>query len=167
MTSRIEAGDISVQIFKNNLLSIFDETFDNVQGAYLDSGDAFFPTLEAITSKQASIPVCGDRNSIASQVNHVIFYFDVAFQYMQGENPGRQDWSKAWELVSVSDDEWRLLKDQLRDRQQKLFGLINETPASAFTHEETVGGAMAAIAHTAFHLGQIRHALCFTQEHNG
>ena len=161
MSSTTDTATISVDAFRGALLFILDEAFDNVHGAFLDKGDSLFPTLESVTAEQASIPVCGDGNSIASQVNHVIFYFDVGFQYMRGENPGRQDWGKAWELVQVSDDEWDALKQQLRERQKTLLQLINETPGTAFsTNEEMVGGAMATIAHTAFHLGQIRHALC-------
>lgn len=153
------------EAFRNAVLFLFDETFDNVHGAYLDKGDSLFTTLEEVTAVQASAPACGERNSIAAQVNHLIFYFDVAFQYMRGENPGKQDWGTAWELVAVSEEEWADLKAQLRDRQQTLVRMIKETPAEAFVSEEMAGGAMASIAHTAFHLGQIRHALCFLHGH--
>lgn len=161
MSSSTDTATISVDAFRRALLSLLDEAFDNVHGAFLDTGDSLFPTLERVTAEQASVPVCGDGNSIASQVNHVIFYFDVAFQYMRGENPGRQDWGAAWQLVQVSDEEWDALKQQLRDRQRTLVTLIDATPAEAFgASEDMIGGAMATIAHTAFHLGQIRHALC-------
>lgn len=64
-------------------------------------------------------------------------------------------------MVSVTDEAWNELKQKLRDRQQTLLQLIRETPDEAFDNEDMVGGAMAAIAHTAFHLGQVRHALSF------
>ena len=160
MSSTIDGATISVATFRSALLFLLDETFDNVHGAYLDKGDSLFPTLESVTAGQASVPVCGEGNSIASQVNHVIFYFDVAFQYMRGENPGKQDWGAAWKLVRVSDEEWDALRQQMRERHDTLLRLINETPDAAFANEEMVGGAMAAVAHTAYHLGQIRHALC-------
>lgn len=160
MSSPAGTATISVDAFRGALLGILDEAFDNVHGAFLDKGDSLFPTLEGVTAEQASIPVCGDGNSIASQVNHLIFYFDVGFQYMKGENPGPQDWTTAWELVRVTDDEWDGLRQALRERHQTLLGIISETPDEAFTSEDTIGGAMATIAHTAFHLGQIRHAIC-------
>jgi hypothetical protein len=159
MSSTTGTDVIAVETFRNALLSLLDETFDTVQGAYLDPGDSMFTTLEGISAGQASTPVIGQENSVASQVNHVIFYFDVAFQYMRGENPGRQDWGKAWELVSVTDEEWDVLRRSLRERQQTLVQLINDTPAAAFNSDDMVGGAMATLAHTAYHLGQIRHAL--------
>jgi hypothetical protein len=158
MSSTTETGTIPVDAFRKALLYMLDETFENVHGAYLDPGDSLFTTLEGITAEQASVPIIGAGNSIASQVSHVIFYFDVGFEYMQGRNPGPQDWAKSWELVSVSEEEWDDLKQQLRDRQQTLLRLIGETPDAAFTSEDMLGGAMATVAHTAFHLGQIRHA---------
>ena len=164
MSSTTGTATISVEVFRGALLTLLDEAFDNVHGAFLDKGDSLFPTLESVTAEQASIPVCGDGNSIASQVNHLIFYFDVGFQYMRGENPGPQDWSKAWELVSVTDEEWDGLKQALRERQKTLLGIINETPADAFAgNEDMVGGGMATVVHTAYHLGQIRHALCMVE----
>lgn len=160
MSSTTGSATISVAVYKGALLTLLDEAFDNVHGAFLDQGDSLFPTLEGITAEQASIPVLGDENSIASQVNHLIFYFDVGFQYMRGENPGPQDWSKAWELVKVTDEEWDALKQQLRERQQTLVQLINSTPDEAFDgNDQMVEGGMATVVHTAFHLGQIRHAL--------
>ena len=159
MSSTTGTDAIAVDTFRKELLTLLDESFDNVQGAYLDPGDSLFTTLDGVSAAQASVPVIGQENSIASQVNHVIFYFDVAFQYMRGGNPGRQDWGKAWELVSVTDQEWATLKRELRERQQTLVQLINDTPAAAFNNEDMVGGAMATLAHTAYHLGQIRHAL--------
>ncbi|HLU35850.1 MAG TPA: DinB family protein [Thermomicrobiales bacterium] len=159
--SATQSATISVNVFRNSLMFILDETFDNVHGAYLDKGDNFFATLDGVSAEQASIPVVGQGNSIASQVNHVIFYFDVAFKYMRSENPGPQDWDASWAVVSVTDEAWNELKQKLRDRQQTLLQLIRETPDEAFDNEDMVGGAMAAIAHTAFHLGQVRHALSF------
>jgi hypothetical protein len=96
-------------------------------------------------------------NSIAGQVNHLKFYIDLAMRYMRGENPGRQDWDATWKVREVNDDEWARLKEQLRESQEQLIGMIQVDPP-AIT-EEIVGGAMAMLAHTAFHLGQIRHAL--------
>lgn len=149
---------VSFDVFRKAYLELLDETFDNVQGAFLDPGDSLFPTLASVTASQASKVVGSCGNSIAGQVNHLIFYFDVGFEYMQGRNPGRQDWAQAWKTIEVTDDEWESLKQQLRERQQRLIKLLQEY--SGEMNEDIVGGAFATLAHTAFHLGQIRHALC-------
>jgi hypothetical protein len=152
------SGTISVKNFRDALLFVLDETFDNVHGAFLDPNESLFPTLEGISATDASRPVSVGCSSVAAQVNHLNFYFDVAFQYMRRENPGRQDWASSWAKTEVTEEEWTLLKEQLRDRQQTLVELINAT--TSWDHEEIVGGACAAVAHTAYYLGQIRHSLC-------
>ncbi len=152
------SGTISVKNFRESLLFVFDETFDNVHGAFLDPSESLFPTLEGISATDASRPVGVGCSSVAAQVNHLNFYFDVAFQYMRGENPGRQDWASSWAKTEVTEEEWTELKEELRVRQRTLVELINGT--TSWDSEEIIGGAFAAVAHTAFHLGQIRHSLC-------
>lgn len=155
---------IPFDVFRNQLLSVLDEAFDNVHGSFLDPGDSLFPTLEDVSAGQASQVVGACGNSIAGQVNHVIFYINLAMQYMRGENPGRQDWDATWKIVDVGEDAWAALKQELRESQQKLIELIHLDPDEVT--EEIVGGSIAMVAHTAFHLGQIRHALCMVGTEN-
>jgi uncharacterized damage-inducible protein DinB len=149
---------ISVENFRSALLFVLDETFDNVHGAYLDPGDSFFATLETISAEEASRPVGTSCASIAAQVNHTIFYNDVGLRYMRGENPGKQDWQAAWTLTEVTANEWDALKTRLRESQQQLLELINSN--TQWDNDDIVGGAFATVAHNAFHLGQIREAIC-------
>lgn len=161
-----ERSMIPADEFKRMVLQMFDETFENVHGIFLDDGDSLFPTLERVTAEQASVPVCGNRNSIAAQVAHVNYYFEGIMYWMQGkEPPEKRDWDKAWETVAVSDSEWTALKQELRDYHSRLIAYIKDAPDEEFATEDAVGGAVATIVHTAFHLGQIRHALCFIGAH--
>lgn len=116
----------------------------------------------SISAANASRPVGRGCSSVAAQVNHLIFYFDVAFQHMCGVNPGRQDWASSWAKAEVTEEEWNDLKEQLRDCQHRFVELINGT--RTWDNEEIVGGTFAAVAHTACHLGQIRHSLCVLPE---
>ena len=160
--STTATGTISVEHFREGLLFVLDEAFENVHGAFLDPGDSFFATLDSISAGQASQPIGGTCSSIAAQVNHVIFYMDVAFRYMQGENPGKQDWGAAWTKTEAAADEWEGLKAALRGRYQQLLQLIDAT--TAFDNADFVGGAFAMVAHTAYHLGQIREAMCVVRD---
>lgn len=45
--------------FTAALLALLDETFDNVQGYYLDRNASLFETLASITVAEASIPIGG------------------------------------------------------------------------------------------------------------
>ena len=68
---------INPEHFNKALLTLLDETFDNVQGFFLDGGTSLFETLATITAAEASIPVGGKCATLAAQVKHVAFYLDV------------------------------------------------------------------------------------------
>jgi hypothetical protein len=152
---------ISVENFRSGLLFVLDETFDNVHGAYLDPGDAFFATLDTISAEEASRKVGSTCSSIAAQVNHTIFYIDIGIRYMRGENPGKQDWQASWSPNEVTASEWDELKTRLRTSQQQMLELIQST--TDWDNDHIVGGAFAMVAHNAYHLGQIREAMCVVQ----
>jgi hypothetical protein len=145
--------------FTSAICTLLDETFDNVHGYFLDKGTSLFETLAAISAEEASVPV-GDRcATLAAQVKHVAFYLDVLEQVVRTKQFERQDWGKIWRETSVvTPEEWEALKSSLRQSYDRIKTLISETPA--WSNEEQIGGAMAALVHTAYHLGEIRQALC-------
>lgn len=150
---------ISVTEIKDATKLALTEAFDSVVGMFLDKGDSLGETLENVTAEQASVPIAPGSNSIAGQVNHMVFYFDVMAMHMRGDDPGKPNWDAAWQLVEVNEDEWKELKLALGERQAELFVLIDNTPDEMFADPDILGGSYAVVAHTAFHLGQIRHAL--------
>jgi hypothetical protein len=150
---------IQTEHFTATLYALLDETFDNVRGYYLDKGTSLFETLAAISAEEASAPVGGKCATLAAQVKHVAFYLDVLEQVVRTQQFERQDWGKIWrETSAVTPEEWEALKASLRQSYDRIKALISETPEWA--SEEQIGGAMAAIVHTAYHLGEIRQALC-------
>lgn len=150
---------VPVSAVKDAVKLSLGEAFDNAIGMFLDKGDSLWPTLEPVTAEQASIPIGPSGNSIAGQVNHMVFYFDVMAAYMRNDPPEKPDWGAAWKVIEVDDEQWQALKDALRKRQQELLTLIDAVPDDVFTDPDILGGTYAIVAHTAFHLGQIRHAL--------
>jgi len=150
---------IQAEHFTNALYTLLDETFDNVQGYFLDKGTSMFETLATISSEEASVPVGGKCATLAAQVKHVAFYLDVLEHNVRTQQYERQDWGKIWrETAAVTPEEWDAVKTQLResyDRIKKLIGDTTEWPS-----DWHIGGAIAAIVHTAYHLGEIRQALC-------
>jgi uncharacterized membrane protein len=150
---------IQPEHFTTALYGLLDETFDSVQGYYLDRGTSFFETLATISAAEASIPVGGKCATLAAQVKHVAFYLDVLEKAVRTQQFERQDWGKIWrETSAVTPDEWEALKADLRASYDRIKTLIADTPAWA--SEQQIGGAIAVIAHTAYHLGEIRQALC-------
>lgn len=156
------ATPIQAAHFTNALYALLDETFDNVQGFYLDKGTSLFETLATISADEASIPVGGKCATLAAQVKHVAFYLDVLEKAVRTQQFERVDWGQIWrETKAVTPAEWEALKTDLRASYDRIKGLINDT--TAWPSEREIGGAIAMIVHTAYHLGEIRQALCTLQ----
>jgi hypothetical protein len=156
------SAQIQAEHFTSALYTLLDETFDNVQGYYLDKGTSLFETLATISAEEASVPVGGKCATLAAQVKHVAFYLDVLERSVRTQHDERQDWDKIWrETSAVTPEEWEAIKSSLRQSYDRIKTLISETPE--WSSEEQIGGAMAAIVHTAYHLGEIRQALCTVQ----
>lgn len=144
--------------FKNNLIKLLGETFENSMGIYLDSNTSLFQTLETVSATEASIPVGGKCASLAAQVAHITFFIESFERFaLQGDNSPR-DWGLIWRTVEkVSQEEWDDYKNKLRAAYERMNKLFNENP---MWNEDTIGGALSIVVHTAYHLGEIRQALC-------
>jgi hypothetical protein len=154
MTTHIQS-----EHFTRALHSLLDETFDNVHGIFLDKGTSLFETLATISADEASVPVGGKCATLAAQVKHVAFYLDVLERSVRTRTFEPQDWDRIWrETSGVTDDEWEALKVALRESYDRVLSLISDT--TEWPSEREIGGAIATIVHTAYHLGEIRQALC-------
>ena len=153
------ATQIQTDHFKNALYTLLEETFDNVQGIYLDKGTSMFETLTNISAEEASIPVGGQCATLAAQVKHVAFYLDVLEKSVRTQQFEPVDWEEIWrEVTAVSPQQWQAIQNELCDSYDRIKQLIYDTPT--WRDERQIGGAIATIVHTAYHLGEIRHALC-------
>jgi len=150
---------IQTEHFTKTLYDLLDETFDNVHGYYLDKGASMFETLATISAEEASVPVGGQCATLAAQVKHVAFYLDVLENAVRTQKFEPQDWDKIWrETSAVTPEEWEALKVSLRESYNRIKTLIDNT--TEWSDERQIGGVIATIVHTAYHLGEIRQALC-------
>ena len=149
---------IAVERFTKELYALLDETFEQVHGHFLDRNTSLFETLATISAEEASRPVSARCASIAAQVNHVRFYIAVLERLMRGEEVGRIDWAESWRVQHVTGEEWEALKGQLKAAYQSALSCM-ERPDN-WRREDSIGEAMAILVHTAYHLGEIRQALC-------
>ena len=144
--------------FTVNLYDLFEETFETHHGIYLDKGTSLLDTLKAVSAQEASIPVGGKCATLAAQVTHVIFYLDVLERYIVHHDTSPADWGEVWRTVSaVTDEEWDALKAKLEAAYRRVDNLLRGIESWT---EDSIGGAMAIVVHTAYHLGEIRQALC-------
>lgn len=101
-------SSIQSEHFTKALLSLLDETFENVQGDYLDKNTSFFETLASITAEEASIAVGGNCATLAAQVKHAAFYLDVVEKSVRDPNFPKANWDEIWRTVNrVTVDEWQ------------------------------------------------------------
>jgi hypothetical protein len=118
-----------------------------------------FETLADITAEEASIPVGGKCATLAAQVKHVAFYMDVLERAVREAQFSQVDWSEIWRTVNqVTPAEWDSIQAELRTNYDRVIRLIHDT--TVWPSEREIGGAMGLIVHTAYHLGEIRQALC-------
>jgi hypothetical protein len=158
MSDKIEQKHVTRELF-----DILDEAFVTHHGIFLDEGTSLFETLETITAAEASIPVGGKCATLAAQVAHVGFYLEVIEDYILKRDRGKVDWGDIWRRVNqVSPEEWQAYKDQLKETYQRIISLLQSM--EDWNDERPIGGAMAIAVHTAYHLGEIRQAMCSVKQ---
>jgi hypothetical protein len=141
-----------------DMLAVYDETFEKVRGIYLDRGASLFETLATISAEEASRPVSATCATLAAQTDHTRFYLDVMEKFLQGEGDENNDWGAIWRTVgAVTPEEWDAIQARLRESHGRVRRLL--TNPLPYQHGG-FGDMLAIIVHTAYHLGEIRQALC-------
>jgi hypothetical protein len=137
------------------LVMFLEETFEKHHGIYTDDDDNLFLTLSGITAQTASIPVGGRCAALSAQVKHVSYYLQVQLGDLTGAPLKDIDWADVWETTGpVNDDQWAAIVAELKAEYARVRTVVDETSDWA------AGEVMAIIVHTAYHLGEIRQALC-------
>ena len=153
------SNKIDQELITQNLLDVLDEAFVTHHGVFLDRGTSLFETLETITAAEASIPVGGKCATLAAQVAHVNFYLEVVEDYILNKERDNVDWGEIWRRVNkVSTEEWTAYQDQLKETYQRVISTLKNL--EDWNDDRPIGGALAIAIHTAYHLGEIRQAMC-------
>jgi|WetSurMetagenome_2_1015567.scaffolds.fasta_scaffold24346_4 hypothetical protein len=152
---------MSQPIDSEKIISLFhtllEETFEKVNGVYLDRGTSLLETLASLSAAEASKPIADSGTSIASQVDHIRFYLKMLNDYIDGVWPEKVDWQGSWSRKSVTDSEWNELRAELLIDYQNLLDHLNSI--TDWNDDRRLGGAMGIIVHTAYHLGAIRQII--------
>jgi hypothetical protein len=150
---------IDQELFAREYFDILEEAFEIHHGIFLDKNTSLFETLDTITAAEASRPVGGKCASLAAQVAHVTFYLEVLERDILTQDTGKVDWGEIWRMVKeVTPEEWVTLQQQLQQTYQRIRNMLQGL--ATWNAEATIGGALAIVVHTAYHLGEIRQALC-------
>ena len=110
-------------------------------------------SLDRLSAAAASVTHGGA--SIAAHVDHLRYGFSLLNRWADGSPPPwpDMDWTVSWKRTTVTDDEWRTLRDELR-RETARWAEAMATPRieSAIGAEWMTG----SVAHLAYHVGAIR-----------
>jgi len=159
------ANETGGEGLRTTLRTLLRETFEKVEGIYLDGGSSLLETLEKVDAAQASAAMpaisiapedvgagggTGAGTTIAGQVEHIRFYLEATRAYVQGKEE-KFDWKRSWRVTAVTPVEWLNLRRRLQEEYEAVGALLGD-----FRDERAVNGALAIGAHTAYHLGAIR-----------
>lgn len=153
-------------IFHRAISKLLVEIFDGPPGdeAYLlNPGDpGLLRQLETIDAKTASSRPMPGKTTIASHVDHVCYGLTLLNRWAAGEeNPwATADWDASWQRKTVTDQQWRELRDKLRQEVKNWQKAVIERNK---WDDLAAAGTFASAAHTAYHLGAIRQILAATK----
>ena len=137
---------------------LLTETFESVQGAYLDKGTSLFETLAEISAEGASQPM-GNCATIAAHVAHSSYYLAVLEDRMFGRDLSYVNWNEIWqEVSSVDPDEWTRMIADLNATYERIKSHLDS--AEEWEGITELSSMLGIIAHSAYHLGEIRQMMC-------
>lgn len=153
---------VESDLFLTELSARLSEIFDGPQGDWafiLNPGDVgLLRQLEEISAAEASRRPMPGRTTIASHIDHVLYGLTLLNRWAAGEeNPwATANWEASWKRTEVTEAQWRTLRDQLAKHAAAWQKHVSErTDWDAMA----ISGALASLAHTAYHLGAIRQIL--------
>jgi len=146
---------IDNETIMGQLLAVLREGFEGSQTPWSYFTDAspeagLAGTLKALSAADASRSVAG--LSIVAHVHHTAFGMNASADWIRGDHTPKE-WKNSWSIISVDDQGWIKLQQSLQeayDNLRQAMAFHNSDSAFSF------GGAIASIAHLAYHLGAIR-----------
>jgi hypothetical protein len=154
---------VSTDVAVEQLLAVLAEAFEGPRQSwsyFTDQGaeSGLFGTIVALNA--ATVSRVWGGTTIAAHVHHAAFGLAASAAWIAGDHSSR-DWQKSWSVITVTDFEWRGLQQRLRESYDELRKAI-ASHASAST--ESIGGAVGAVAHAAYHLGAIRQKAALSRK---
>jgi len=149
-------------VFHRALSTLLTELFDGPPGNeafVLNPGDpGLLEQLEAIDATTASERPMPGKTTIAAHVDHVRYSLTLLNRWAAGEeNPwASADWNASWQRTSVTEQEWRTLRDDLRREAETWQSAV---AVRTDWDDIAAAGCLASAVHTAYHLGAIRQLL--------
>lgn len=150
----------AIQVLRRQLEALLREAMEGPREAwsYFTDHGASAGLLGTIDGRSvAEVTRTGeDRTaSVAAHIHHVAFGMEASVAFIRGDRTPR-DWKESWVSTPVDEALWREIRERLKESYQELLRTLREADLSS---DEAFGGAVAAIAHVAYHLGAVRQRL--------
>ena len=120
--------------------------------AVLDQGTGWAPTLAGLDAATASRPVAPGGSSIAAHTAHAAAYLEAFEATLEGQ--GRHTAGpETFQPAVVDETAWSRSRERLFTAATRVGQCLRDAPR---WRAEQVRGAVANLAHLAYHLGAVR-----------
>ena len=123
-----------------------------------DPSAGYSGTLAKTNAADASRPIGG--STIAAHVHHMIFAIEASSAWIRGDHSSR-NWRDSWRTRTANEKEWA---ESCAKLQAGYVDLRKAIESHGRTNEDSIGGAIGALAHAAYHLGAIRQKIICARE---
>jgi hypothetical protein len=112
-------------------------------------------SLDKLSASAASATPPAGGASIAAHVDHLRYGLSLMNRWSRGDpDPwSAADWTTSWSRSSVSEEEWKALREGFTAEARAWLGAIR-APREYSVKE--LNGVIASVAHLAYHFGAIR-----------
>jgi hypothetical protein len=153
-------SDVPPVVISTLLTRILREAFEGPPGPWtyftdISAAAGVFGTIGVLSAAEASRAAGPAHTTIAGHINHLCSSLGLSTRAIRGKPAGR-DRSTNWTVTAVDDKQWTDLRASLR---REYGALLVTLETHSKWDEDSLGDAIGAIAHTAYHLGAIRQRL--------
>ncbi len=145
------------------LFDLWDEILGlpsaNGQTAVIDLGTGWAATLAAVDAATASRPMRPGGASIAGHTAHAAAYLEAFEERFHGRGTPTAG-PETFEPSEVDEARWAHLRERLLGDAERVRALLH---GATQWPQEQVRGAVANLAHLAYHLGAIRQMLRYSR----
>lgn len=143
----------------NSLSGLLQEAYGGADSSFFSDAEkgGLLGTLGELTAEQASRPVVVDSLTIAAHAEHLRWSLANLNATANGA-PWNPDWAESWRVRQVDPAEWEALRSALRREYATTLETMRSLGAPDL-EPMMFTGAVATIAHAAYHLGAIRATL--------
>lgn len=144
-------------MIKAAVKGLLRETFNGVAADaacwYIDAGPggSMIDAIGDLSAEAASTPPREGGKTIAGHVAHAAYHLEVLSAFLLGEKQ-QINWKESWNVTTVNESQWKKLRTDLYTAYVRFERVVERI----HWKDVTLGAAIGAVAHAAYHFGAIR-----------